>query len=66
MNDYVDHSPGTSDETWKATHPLAAARIILAEAADKPGQYEARFFLLPHYQLEGLTVALRLVSRVST
>ena len=61
---YVDGSPNTSDDEWKATHPLEAAEISLEEIADRPGQYEARFFLKPHYQLEGLSVALRLVSRV--
>ena len=31
-----------------------------------PGQYDARFFLRPHYQLEGLTAVLRIVSRLPT
>ena len=61
---YVDTSPATSSEEWKASHPLEFAEITLQERADRPGQYEARFFLKPHYQLEGLTVALRLVSRL--
>jgi type VI secretion system protein ImpC len=26
--------------------------------------YDARFFLRPHYQLEGITATLRLVSRL--
>jgi type VI secretion system protein ImpC len=29
-----------------------------------PGVYEAKVFLKPHYQLEGLSVSLRLVSRL--
>jgi len=29
-----------------------------------PGYYSAKFFLRPHYQLEGLTVALSLVSKL--
>ena len=61
---YVDHSPSTSSEEWKASHPLEDAGVALEEMADRPGQYEAKFFLRPHYQLEGLTVALRLVSRL--
>jgi type VI secretion system protein ImpC len=61
---YVDHSPSTSSEDWKATHPLEEAEVTLAEKEEGAGQYEARFFLKPHYQLEGLTVALRLVSRL--
>lgn len=61
---YVDGSPGTSSEAWKATHPLEDASVVLEEREGLPGQYEARFFLRPHYQLEGLTVMLRLLSRV--
>ena len=61
---YVDGSPGTSSEAWKATHPLEDASVVLEEREGVPGQYEARFFLRPHYQLEGLTVMLRLLSRV--
>jgi type VI secretion system protein ImpC len=61
---YVDGSPATSNEAWKASHPLEDAEIALEEMPDRPGQYEARFLLKPHYQLEGLIVALRLVSRL--
>jgi type VI secretion system protein ImpC len=42
------------------------ARVELTDKADAPGQYEARFYLRPHYQLEGMTAVLRLVSRVAT
>lgn len=61
---YVDGSPATSSEEWKAAHPLAEGRVVLEEHEAAPGQYEAKFYLRPHYQLEGLTVALRLVSRL--
>ena len=61
---YVDGSPTTSNEEWKASHPLEQGEVTLEEKPDKPGQYEAKFFLKPHYQLEGLTIALRLVSRL--
>jgi type VI secretion system protein ImpC len=63
---YVDSSPGTSSEEWKASHPLQAAKVTVEDVGDKPGQYAARFMVQPHYQLEGLTVALRLVSRLPT
>lgn len=62
--DYIDGSPSTSSEEWKAAHPLEAAEVSLEEKEGMPGQYEARFFLRPHYQLEGMSVALRLVSRL--
>lgn len=61
---YVDGAPATSSDDVKATHPLADARVELSERDDMPGFFEARFFLRPHYQLEGMSVALRLVSRV--
>ncbi len=61
---YVDGNPDTSSEAWKAAHPLAEARVEVEERPGAPGQYEARFFLRPHYQLEGMSLALRLVSRV--
>ncbi len=64
LQGYVDGSPNTSSDEWKATHPLADAEITLEEKPDDPGQFEAKFFLTPHYQLEGLSVALRLVSRL--
>jgi type VI secretion system protein ImpC len=62
---YVDGSPATSTEEFKAAHPLADARVTITERDDAPGTYQARFFLKPHYQLEGLSVTLRLVSRLT-
>jgi type VI secretion system protein ImpC len=61
---YVDGSPSTSNEEWKASHPLEDAEVTLEAKPDRPGEYEARFYLKPHYQLEGLAVSLRLVSRL--
>ncbi len=62
--DYIDGSPSTSSDEWKAAHPLEEAEVHLDEKDGAPGQYEARFLLRPHYQLEGMSVALRLVSRL--
>ena len=61
---YVDGAPETSSEEFKASHPLADARVDLQDREDLPGEYEAKIFLRPHYQLEGLSVSLRLVSRL--
>ena len=61
---YVDGSPDSSTDDWKATHPLAEGTVELEENEENPGYYRAKFFLKPHYQLEGLTVSLRLVSRM--
>jgi type VI secretion system protein ImpC len=61
---YVDGSPTSSSDEWKAAHPLQEARVAVDPVEESPGQYAARFFLRPHYQLEGITVAMRLVSRL--
>jgi type VI secretion system protein ImpC len=61
---YVDGNPGTSSEDVKARKPLAAAEVIVEEVEGNPGYYTSKFFLRPHYQLEGLTVSLRLVSKL--
>jgi len=61
---YVDGDPVNSSETTKAKRPLSAAMVTVAEVEGNPGYYTSNFFLRPHYQLEGLTVSLRLVSRL--
>ena len=61
---YVDGDPANSSETTKAEKPLAAAEVVVEEIPGNPGYYSSKFFLRPHYQLEGLTVSLRLVSKL--
>jgi type VI secretion system protein ImpC len=61
---YVDGDPAHSSESTKATKPLAAAEVVVEEIEGNPGYYSSKFFLRPHYQLEGLTVSLRLVSKL--
>ena len=61
---YVDGDPAHSSESTKARKPLAAAEVIVEEVEGNPGYYTSKFFLRPHYQLEGLTVSLRLVSKL--
>jgi type VI secretion system protein ImpC len=61
---YVDGDPANSSETTKAQKPLAAAEVKVEEVEGNPGYYRATFWLRPHYQLEGLTVSLRLVSKL--
>ncbi|MEJ2609168.1 MAG: type VI secretion system contractile sheath large subunit [Candidatus Thiodiazotropha sp.] len=61
---YVEPSPGTASEEDKARKPLAAAEVTVSEVEGNPGYYSSKFFLRPHYQLEGLTVSLRLVSKL--
>ena len=61
---YVDGDPTNSTEVTKAERPLAAAEVVVEEVEGAPGYYSSKFFLKPHYQLEGLTVSLRLVSKL--
>lgn len=61
---YVDGAPNTSSEETKARKPLADASVSVDEVEGSPGYYSAKFFLKPHYQLEGLTASLRLVSKL--
>jgi len=64
ITQYVDGDPAHSSETIKAQKPLAAAEVVVEEVEGNPGYYSSKFFLRPHYQLEGLTVSLRLVSKL--
>ncbi len=64
ITNYVDGDPINSSEETKAKKPLAAAEVIVEEIEGNPGYYSSKFFLRPHYQLEGLTVSLRLVSKL--
>ncbi|MFK3968897.1 type VI secretion system contractile sheath large subunit [Ensifer adhaerens] len=64
INKYVHPSIATATEEDRARMPLSAAQVTVEEVPDNPGYYNARFFLRPHYQLEGLTVSLRLVARL--
>ena len=46
----------------KARHPLSEARVDVVDIPGKPGAYRAVAFLKPHFQLDELTVSMRLVS----
>jgi type VI secretion system protein ImpC len=66
VGNYVHPHPMLASEEDKAIQPLAAAEVIVTAQPDNPGYYNAEFLLKPHYQLEGLTVSLRLVSKLKT
>jgi len=58
---YVTPDDSASPAT-KASKPLREARIDVTEVPGKPGCYRAVAFLRPHFQLDELTVSLRLVA----
>jgi type VI secretion system protein ImpC len=64
INKYVEPNPATASEEDKARKPLAAAQVEVKDVEGNPGYYTSVFHLRPHYQLEGLTVSLRLVSKL--
>lgn len=64
INRYVLANPAMADEKAKAKRPLAAAEVQVDSVEGRPGYYNARFYLRPHYQLEGINASLRLVSEL--
>ncbi len=46
----------------KAQYPLREAKVEVVEVPGKPGAYRAVAFLRPHFQLDELSVSLRLVA----
>jgi type VI secretion system protein ImpC len=52
----------TASPSMKARCPLREARVDVVEVPGKPGAYRAVAFLRPHFQLEELSVSLRLVA----
>jgi type VI secretion system protein ImpC len=63
ISKYVVLDDNANQET-KARYPLREARIEVAEIPGKTGAYKAVAFLRPHYQLDELTVSLRLVAEL--
>jgi type VI secretion system protein ImpC len=66
INRYVEPNPAAASQEEKARRPLAEASVVVEEDPSNPGYYKSKFFLKPHYQLEGLSVSLRLTSRLPT
>lgn len=63
LNRYVVASD-TVGATVKASHPLREASIEVIEIPGQPGNYRAVAYLRPHFQLEGLSMSLRLVAEL--
>ena len=67
LNRWISHYVLLDDmapQDLKAKFPLREARIEVSEIPGKPGAYRAVAFLRPHYQLDELSVSLRLVAEL--
>jgi type VI secretion system protein ImpC len=65
LNNWISNYVVTNESataTVKAEKPLREARVEVVEVAGKPGAYRAVAFLRPHFQLDELTVSMRLVA----
>ena len=63
ISNFVTTDPNASDQA-KSERPLADAQVVVEEVPGNPGYYSSKFYLRPHFQLEGLTVSLRLVTKL--
>jgi len=63
LTNYVTQDDSASDAI-KARYPLRAGLVEVTDVAGNPGYYDAKFYLRPHFQLEGLNTSLRLTSRL--
>ncbi len=61
INNYVMEDD-TASQAVKAKYPLREARVDVAEIPGKPGCYRAVAFLRPQFQVDVLSVSLRLVA----
>lgn len=67
LEDWINQYVVGSDDVGfdiKARHPLREARIEVVDVPGSPGCYRAIAYLRPHFQLEGLSMSLRLVAEL--
>ena len=64
VNKYVSGNPESATEREKAKKPLAGAKVEVVEDEENPGYYMGKFYLKPHFQLEGMDVGMSLVSKL--
>ena len=62
INNYCLANPESAGQEMKARYPLREAQVTVREVKGKPGCYEAVAHLRPHFQLDELSVSLRLVA----
>ncbi len=63
LSQYVLLDDSASQES-KAKFPLREAQVDVVDVPGKPGVYRAAAFLRPHFQLDELTISLRLVAEL--
>lgn len=63
IRQYVVEDDNASQET-KAAYPLREASVQVSEVPGRPGVYRAVSFIRPHFQLDELSVSLRLVAEL--
>ena len=67
LNSWISNYVVSNDSAGfavKAQRPLREARVDVSEIPGKPGAYRAVAFLRPHFQLDELTMSLRLVAEL--
>ena len=65
LNTWIQNYVVPNDDapfSLKAQRPLKEARVDVMEIPGKPGCYRAVAFLRPHFQLDELTISMRLVA----
>ena len=64
IDQYVTLNPDNATEREKASKPLAGAKVDVVEDELNPGHYMGKFFLKPHFQMEGMDIGMSLVSKI--
>lgn len=64
ISQYVHINPSRASEADKARYPLAGAKVEVVSDEENPGYYMGKFFLRPHFQMEGMDIGMSLVSRL--
>ena len=65
LNNWINQYVVVNDDVgfaMKAKNPLKEARVEVVEIPGKPGAYRAVAFLRPHFQLDELSMSMRLVA----
>jgi type VI secretion system protein ImpC len=65
LNNWINNYVVSNDDVgfeMKAKNPLKEARVEVVEVPGKPGAYRAVAFLRPHFQLDELSMSMRLVA----